>query len=65
MFFFYADIAQLVRALACHAKGREFKSRYPRHFWLHRLSVRSSPFQGGEPGSTPGAATNMPVSSNG
>ena len=25
-------VVQLVRTLACHARGREFKSRRPRHF---------------------------------
>ena len=27
-------VAQLVRALACHARGRGFESRHSRHFFL-------------------------------
>ncbi len=27
----YGGVAQLVRASACHAEGREFKSRHSRH----------------------------------
>ena len=28
----FGGVAQLVRALACHARGRGFKSRHSRHF---------------------------------
>ena len=28
----YGSVAQLVRALACHARGREFEPRRSRHF---------------------------------
>ena len=39
-------VAQLVRALACHARGRGFKSRHSRHFpyfilYLERLNRRT------------------------
>jgi hypothetical protein len=30
----YGGVAQLVRALACHARGRGFKSRHSRHIFI-------------------------------
>ncbi len=30
---YFGGVAQLVRALACHARGREFKSRHSRHLF--------------------------------
>jgi hypothetical protein len=33
----YEDIAQSVRALACHARGRGGGTRYSRHFFIHNL----------------------------
>lgn len=32
-------VAQLVRALACHARGREFKSRRSRHAFYYFLLI--------------------------
>ena len=39
----YGGVAQLVRALACHARGRGFKSRHSRHFrrtWIKSICGR-------------------------
>ena len=41
-FYFFGGVAQLVRALACHARGREFKSRHSRHFPILRSPKMSS-----------------------
>ena len=35
----YAGVAQLVRVPACHAGGREFKSRHSRHFHSPDMKV--------------------------
>ena len=32
-------VAQLVRVLACHARGREFESRQPRHFIVREILI--------------------------
>ena len=38
-----AGVAQLVRAPACHAGGRGFKSRHSRHFLIIILSIAARP----------------------
>ncbi len=44
----YAVVVQLVRIPACHAGGREFESRPPRHFvgWALSSVGRALPLQG-------------------
>ena len=47
----YAVVVQLVRIPACHAGGREFESRPPRHmfliyFWAFSSVGRALPLQG-------------------
>ena len=37
---YYAGVAQLARASACHAEGREFESLHPLHFFYNSITLR-------------------------
>ena len=50
-------VAQLVRALACHARGREFKSLPDRHYALIAQSVEHRTENPGVGGSIPPQGT--------
>ena len=51
--FIYAVVVQLVRIPACHAGGREFESRPPRHSDLLAQLVEQLPFKEWAHGSNP------------
>lgn len=52
-----AGVAQLVRALACHARGCRFKPGRPRQLLGHSLTSRTEDFGSSNPGAEPGAPT--------
>ena len=55
-----AVVVQLVRISACHAEGREFESRQPRHFYINDLlaqPVEHLPFKEVAVGSNPTRVT--------
>ncbi len=60
----YGPVVQLVRTLACHARGRRFEPVPGRHFFIYKLAygfIAQLVEQGTEnpcvPGSIPGEAT--------
>ena len=54
-------VVQLVRIPACHAGGREFESRPPRHFDLLAQLVEQFPFKEWALGSNPRQVTTLTI----